>query len=369
MADMTIPFVNLGLQYQQHREEILDAIDRVSQHGMYIQGEEVQAFEQGLARICGTRHAIGVGNGTDALALIMTGLGIGDGDEVITAPNSFIASAGAIVEAGARPVFADVGDDYCLDPAAVAQAITAKTRAIIAVHLTGHPARMAELSALAAAHNIELIEDAAQAIGASYQGRPVGSLGRAAGFSLHPLKNLHLMGDAGFVSTDDSALAEQIRRGQNHGLEGRDESLFWGRNSRLDAIQAAVGNVKLKYFDQISARFQAIGRYYLDSLQDHIYCPITDPGNVSVYHNFVVRSTERDQLAAALKQRGVDTKIHYPIPLHLMACSRTLGYSAGDFPEAERQAKEILSLPIYPELSDLQVEYITAAVKHAVKNL
>ncbi len=364
---MRVPFVNLGLQYQRFRQEIVDKIDELASQGQYIGGEEVSCFEQSLAELCQTKYAIGVANGTDALALIMRGLGVEHGDEVITAPNSFIATAGAIAEVGAKPVFADVGDDYNLDPMQVERAITSKTKAILAVHLTGNPANMDALQVLASQYGLLLIEDAAQALGAEYNGRRVGSLGVAAGFSLHPLKNLHLMGDAGFISTSDSSLYEHIKQRQNHGLINRNESAFWGQNSRVDTLQAAIGNIKLRHFAEMTERFQAIGRYYHDSLNSRVECPVIHTSSKPVFHNFVIQVDARDKLMKCLLNQGVETKVHYPIPLHLMKSAQHLGYSNGDFPNAERQSGRILSLPIYPELTDGQVEYVVNTIKQNLR--
>lgn len=363
---ITVPFVNLGEQYLQFKDEILSAIDQLSQQGQYIFGQQVTDFEEGLAKVCQTKYAIAVANGTDALSLILKGLNIGYGDEVITAPNSFIASAGAIADVGATPVFADVDNDFNLSPKKIEQAITAKTKAIIVVHLTGNPARMDEINALAKVHHIEVIEDAAQAIGAQYQGRRIGGLAKAAAFSLHPLKNFHLMGDAGFITTNDEKLYQHIKQRQNHGLIDRNESTFWGQNSRLDAIQAAIGNIKLPSFDNITERFCQIGQFYLSELKGVVQCPVISIEDKAVFHNFIIQVPNRDHVLQQLALLGVECKIHYPIPLHLMRCSASLGYKKGDFPVTERQSEQILSLPIYPELTQEQLEHIVAAVKTVV---
>lgn len=362
-----VPFVNLGLQYKLFRDEIIDKIDELSCSGQYIQGQEVSKFEEGLTKITQTKHCIGVANGTDALLLILKAYGIGVGDEIITVPNSFIASAGAIALTGAKPVFVDVDEDYNIDVTKIEAAINDKTKAILPVHLTGNPADMDTINSIAEKYELKVVEDAAQAIGAQYKDRAVGSLGDAAGFSLHPLKNLHLMGDAGFISTNDTDLNQQLRQLQNHGLINRNESAQWGHNSRLDAIQAGIGNIKLKYFSEINQRFKEIGRYYMSELSSVVNCPIVKPTNEAVFHNFVINTTKREELIKFLLQNGIETKVHYPIPLHLMTCSSDLNYRLGDFPEAERQANEILSLPIYPELTDRQVEWVVTNVKRIFK--
>lgn len=359
---MRVPFVNLGAQFEQLEAELTDAFVRVGRSGQYILGDEVSRFEQGLAEVCQTSQAISVANGTDALVLALKALNIGPGDEVITAPNSFIASAGAIAAVGAEIRFADVGEDYNLDPIQVEQAITQRTKAIIVVHLTGNPADMDALAAIARPRGIALIEDAAQAIDASYRGRKVGSLGDIACFSLHPLKNLHLMGDAGFISTSNEELAERMRLLRNHGLLNRDEAQEWAMNSRLDALQAALGNIKLAHLSRWTARFREIARVYHQHLAEVVHCPLHRAEDQPVYHNFVIQVDKRSELMQALAEVGVDTKIHYPIPLHLMQAAKQLPYQRGSFPVAERQASRILSLPIYPELTDAQVDYVATQV-------
>lgn len=366
---MKVPFVNLGAQFSALEEELVQAFVTVGRSGQYILGEEVLRFEKALSRLCETPHAISVANGTDALVLALRALDIGPGDEVITAPNSFIASAGAIAQVGARIRFADVGDDYNLDPERVAQAITPQTRAVVAVHLTGNPADMDSLRAVIGDRDIALIEDAAQAIGARYQGRAVGSLGDIACFSLHPLKNFHLLGDAGFITTSHSALAERLFRLRNHGLQGRDEAVEWGQNSRLDAMQAAFGNLKLRHFPDWTARFRQIAKAYHGALSDVAQCPLYRESDTPVYHNFVIQVPQRDAVMAALAAVGVETKVHYPIPIHRMRAAAGLDYQEGDFPRAEAQAARILSLPIYPELTDAQVLYVSEQLRHILSQL
>jgi len=353
-----VPFVSLDRQYLDLRDELHEAFDRVGRSGMYIMGQELERFESEAAEFCGTRYALGVANGSDALFLILKALGVGAGDEVITCPNSFIASAWVIVAANAKPVFVDAADDYNIDPDLLERAITPRTRAMIPVHLTGRPARMDQINALAERHGLAVIEDAAQAIGARYGGRRVGSLGTAAGFSLHPLKNLGVYGDGGLVTTNDPALYERLSLLRNHGLRNRDECTVWGYNSRLDPLQAAFASLKLKRLDRWNARCRDIARRYRRGLEDVVAVPRDRPEEEPAYHNFIVRHAKRDQLMAHLTQRGVGTRVHYPIPIHLQDCARNLGYKQGDFPRAELQARTILSLPIYPELSDAEIDYV-----------
>ncbi|GEA06030.1 hypothetical protein KUL42_07910 [Alteromonas sp. KUL42] len=355
---MKVPFVNLGAQFESLKTELVDTFVRVGSSGQYILGPEVECFEAGLANITDTKYAIAVANGTDALELVLAAWGIGPGDEVITAPNSFIASAGAVKAVGANVVFADVGEDYNIDPLEIEKKITPKTKVIIPVHLTGNPANMTAINAIAKRHQLKVLEDAAQAIGATHKGRAVGGLGDAAAFSLHPLKNFHLCGDAGFISTNDKALYEQICLLRNHGLVNRDESIRWGRNSRIDALQAAIGNVKLPYFAKWTERFKQIASRYHQRLNKVVECPKVSGEDCAVYHNFVIQVDRREALMAHLLEKGVESKIHYPIPLHLMRSARKFGYREGDFPVTERQRDRILSLPIYPELTDSQVDYV-----------
>lgn len=355
---MQVPFVNLGAQFQAVEEELVSEFVRLGRSGQFILGEEVEKFERHLAHYCDTEYAITVANGTDALILVMKALNIGPGDEVITVPNSFIASAGAVSVVGAKPVFVDVGDDYNMDPSKLEAAITSNTKAIVPVHLTGNPADIDAIAAVIGDRDIVIIEDAAQAIGATYRGKKVGSLGLAGGFSLHPLKNLSLLGDAGFISTDSESLYQSLKQLRNHGLENRDHSVQWSVNSRLDTIQAAFGNVKLAHLPEWTERFQSIAARYTDKLSDVVSCPKVRSEDAAVFHNYVIRVPDRDALMTYLKEQGVDTKIHYPIPLHLMEAAAPLGYQPGDFPETEKQAKEIMSLPIYPELTDEQVDYV-----------
>lgn len=355
---MKVPFVNLAAQCEPLKSEFSQALDRVCASGAYILGKEVEQFEQSLADVCQTKFVVTVANGTDALVLALKVLDIGPGDEVITAPNSFIASAGAIAAVGAEIRFADVLSDYNISPAAIEAAITEKTKAIIPVHLTGNPVDMDAIDQIAKRHNLKVIEDAAQAIDAQYKGRKVGSLGDLACFSLHPLKNFHLMGDAGFISTDDPSLAKRLLRLRNHGLINRDESVEWGLNSRLDALQAAWGNIKLPYLPQWTERFRQIARQYTAQLTGVVECPRVRKDDQAVFHNYVIQVENRTQLMAYLADNGIESKIHYPIPLHMMQAAKGLGYGKGSFPCVEEQSKRIMSLPIYPELTDEQVSYV-----------
>ena len=326
-------------------------------------GPEVSAFEKELSAYCGSKFALGVGNGTDGLIIALRALDIGPGDEVITAPNSFIASAGAIAMVGADIRFADVGPDYNIDPAKIEGAITDKTKAIMPVHLTGRPADMDPINEIARANDLYVIEDAAQAVGAKYKGRPVGSLGDIASFSLHPLKNLQVYGDGGFLTTSNERLYDRMSRLRNHGLIDRDTSAEWGLNSRLDTIQAALGLAQLKRLDGWTEKFREIADAYREGLRDVVSVPEETNHEYAVYHNFVILADDRDGLMSHLDARGIDTKIHYPILLHRQPAAADLGYGPGSFPVAEEQVTKIVSLPIYPELTHEEVRRVISEIR------
>ena len=354
----TVKFVDLGKQYQRFRDEIIEVFDEISMSGHYVFGPHLKGFEEAFAAYTGSTYAVGVANGSDALYLAMKGLGIGPGDEVITAPNSFIASAWTIANTGAKVVFADVRDDLNIDPVCIEKAITSRTKAIMPVHLTGKIAEMETIIDIAKRHNLHIIEDSAQAVGALRNHQRAGSFGIAAGFSLHPLKNLHVHGDGGVLTTSDQGLYEEILRWRNHGLRNRDECAFWGINSRLDAIQAAIANIKLRHLDETNSAFQEIAHRYTNALSSLVKTPIESENEEQVYHRYMIQTPHRDSLKGFLFQRGVDTKINYPIPIHLQEAAKDLGYQQGDFPVTERLAGEILSLPIYAEMPEDDVEYV-----------
>jgi dTDP-4-amino-4,6-dideoxygalactose transaminase len=360
---MHVPYIDLGIQHKLIKDELIKEIESVLTSGQFILGKFVEDFEQQFARTCQTSYAIGVANGTDALILAMKALKIGPGDEVITAPNSYLASASSIALAGAIPVFADVRDDLNLDPEKAEKAITKKTKAIIPVHLTGRPAPMNEINALAKKYGLYVIEDAAQSIGAEYHNRRTGSLGHIGCFSLHPLKNLSACGDGGMITTNDRNLYEKIRVLRNHGLKSRDECTVWSLNSRLDAMQATILSVKVKYLEPWTTRRRFIASWYQQEFHDCVKTPVDRPYEKAVYHTFIIQTNKRDALKDHLQKNGIDSRVHYPIPIHLQEAAMALGYSQGSFPITEKLAGEILSLPIYPELTDEQVLYIIHQVK------
>ena len=360
---MKVPFVNLGLQYQRLKDEIINKFDEVSSKGSYVLGDEVKEFEKNFSNYCETSYAIGVGNGSDALFFSLLALGINEGDEVITVPNSFVATAWSIANVGAKLVFVDVGDDFNINTDLIGKSITSKTKAIIPVHLFGRIADMTKIQDIAKEHNLHIVEDAAQAVGATYKGNKSGSFGDTGCFSLHPLKNLHVHGDGGVITTNDEDLYQKIIKMRNHGLINRNECEFWGWNSRLDEIHAAIANLKLNYLDDWNQRFREIAFYYINELHGIVQVPSIKDYEKPVFHRFIIRHKRRDKLQAFLEEQHIQTAVNYPIPLHLQEASNYLGYKKGDFPVAEQQAKSILSLPIYPELEDAQVEYVITKVK------
>jgi dTDP-4-amino-4,6-dideoxygalactose transaminase len=363
MLRKEVPFVDLARQFRSIEPELTQAFLDVGRSGVYIMGERLESFEHKASDFLGVSNAIGVADGSDALFLILKALGIGPGDEVITAANSFVASAWVIVAVGAKPVFADVCEDFNINPASISAKITPRTRAIIPVHLTGRPAPMNEINTVAKQHSLFVIEDAAQAIGALYHGRRVGGLGIAAGFSLHPLKNLGVYGDGGLITTNDNELAAKLRSLRNHGLRNRDECEIWGFNSRLDSLQAAIAEIKLSRLEVWNARCRQIASAYRDNLDEYVQVPTDREWEECVYHNFIIRTDHRNLLMEHLKLNGVDTRIHYPIPIHLQNAAKDLGYKIGDFPCAEHYAETMISLPIFPELQDDEVDWVIANVK------
>ena len=365
---MDVPFVNLGLQYIFLRNQILEKFDEISKKGEYILGSELEKFEHEFANYCGTKFAIGVGNGSDALSLSMIALGIKKDDEVIIPGNSFIATACTVVNVGATPVFVDVLDDYNIDPQMILKAITKKTKAIIPVHLTGRMADMDQIMQIANENNIYVIEDAAQSVGASLNNKKSGSFGIIGCFSLHPLKNLHVQGDGGIITTNDEKIYNFIKKMRNHGLQNRNESEFWGYNSRLDNIQAAIGSIKLPYIDKWNKRFIEIANIYSKELSQFAIVPKEDSSKISIYHRYIIQHSSRDRLKDYLNKNSIETKINYPVPLHLQPTAKELGYKKGDLPKVETQSKLILSLPIYAEITDQQIDHVIYTIKSFKQN-
>lgn len=350
------------------RSEVMQAIERVLESQHFILGPEVDGLEQEIAILTDCKYAIGCASGSDALVLALMALEIGRGDEVITTPFSFFASAGSIARIGAKPVFADIDSrTFNISPRAVEKAITSRTRAIIPVHLFGLPADMNEIAEIATAHKLPIVEDAAQAIGARYEGHAVGSLGSIGCFSFFPSKNLGGAGDGGMLTTRDPVLAERLRVLRVHGAYKKYEHELLGINSRLDALQAAILRVKLRRLDAWAAARQANADRYRDlfreyRLQNVVEAPESPRRRTHVFNQFTVRVKERDELCAHLKHRGIPTEIYYPKALHLQRAFAYLGYKAGDFPQSEETSRAVLSIPIYPKLKEEQQRFVVAAI-------
>ncbi len=359
---MEVPYIDLTLQHRSIREELLEAVGAVLDSGQFILGPRVTEFEAKAAELCGSRFAIGVNSGTDALVLALKALGVGPGVEVITAPNSFLASASAIVAVGGVPRFADVAHDLNIDPEKIEATITKKTKAIIPVHLTGRPARMHEIMDIANEHGLAVVEDCAQAINATLDRKKVGSFGDMGAFSLHPLKNLNACGDAGFITTDDPDMHQTLRQLRNIGLKNRDQSDIWGANSRLDEIHAAMLLVKLRHLPGWEAKRRENAKFYHEALHGVTEAPTDGPGMKSVYHTYIIQADRRDELSAFLADKGISSKIHYPIPIHMQTASKAYGFRQGMYPVCESQLKRILSIPIYPELTEAQLAHVSDTI-------
>jgi dTDP-4-amino-4,6-dideoxygalactose transaminase len=380
---MRVPLLDLQSQYQTIREEMRAAVDQVFDSQHFVLGGEVQALEEEIARYSQTKFAIGCASGSDALLLALMSCGVAEGDEIITTPFSFFATAGAIARLGARPVFVDIEErTFNIDPKQVADVITKRTKAIIAVHLYGQCAEMDPLMALGQSADIPvgsssastlkaipIIEDAAQAIGAEDRGRRAGSMGMIGCFSFYPSKNLGGAGDGGMLVTNDLAHARRLRMLRVHGEETKYHHKLVGINSRLDALQAAVLRVKLPHLDEWSAGRQRKAQHYElmfgdAGLEDKIELPFVRTKARHIFHQFVIRVRDgrRDALREYLREAGIGTDVYYPVPLHLQECFAYLGYEPGDFPIAEKAAKETLALPVYPELTDRQQDYVVSSI-------
>ena len=365
---MKVPYVDLAAQWETERDDLLPILDQVLSSGAYIGGEVVERFETAVAQYCGTEFAVELNSGTDALVCALHALGIRPGDEVITPPNSFIASTAAIVHLGAVPVFVDVLPDQNIDPALIEAAITPKTRAIMPVHLTGRVAHMDAVNEIACRRDLFVIEDAAQSFGSKWRDKSSGALGRVGCFSTHPLKNLNACGDGGFITTDDEEVALKIRLMRNHGLVDRNNVEVFGMVSRMDALQAAILNFRLAHLHQtIEVRRRNADLYQQLLDPNFVYFSPEKEEEFNTYHTFVIQVDRREELRASLASLGVETAIHYPIPIHLQTAGRRFGYKNGDFPVTESQAERILTLPINQTLSEEQVRFVAGEVNRFMR--
>lgn len=361
---MQIQFLDLKAQYETIKEDIKKAIIDAVESGQYIMGPNVKAFEEEIAAYLGVKHAIAVANGTDALVLTLDALGIGPGDEVITSPYTFFASAECISRVGAKPVFADIDPEtFNIDPEDIEKKITEKTKAIIPVHIFGQAADMARIMAIAEKHGLYVVEDACQAMGAKVNGRKVGTIGKAGCFSFFPTKNLGAYGDGGLVVTDDDELADKIRLLRVHGSRKKYFHELIGYNSRLDEIQAAVLRVKLKHIDSWNEARRKKAMLYNELLRNTpVKTPDINGEKSHVFHLYTILAPNRNEIKSYLERKGIPTGIYYPLPLHLQEVYKNLGYKKGDLPIAEKTCEQNLSLPLYPELTDDQIKYVADAV-------
>jgi dTDP-4-amino-4,6-dideoxygalactose transaminase len=369
---ITVPFLDLKSHHAPLLEGINAAIREVIDSAAFAGGPFVARFEQDFAAFCDSRHAVGVASGTDALWFALLAMGVGPGDEVITVPNSFMATAEAITYCGAKPVFVDVdGHTYTLDPAKLDLALTSRTKAIIPVHLFGQPADMDPILEFARAHGLFVIEDAAQAHGAVYKGRKVGTLGDAACFSFYPGKNLGAFGEAGAVVTNSDELDKKVRILRDHGQIQKYYHSMIGWNGRMDGIQGAILQIKLRYLEKGNALRRSHAAYYDAALReiDELVTPFCPAHVTPVYHIYAIRIQERDSVMRSLADKGIGTGVHYPVPIHLQEAYRGLGYGPGSFPIAEKCAEEFLSLPMFPELTVEQLDYVVRRVKESVESV
>lgn len=364
IGNMNIPVFDLKRQYENLKTEIDNAFKSVLENGIFVLGENVERFEEEFAEYLGAGFAVGVGSGTEALHLSLKACDIGYGDEVITVPNTAVPTISAISFAGAKPVFVDITPDTCtMDLRKVEEKITDKTKAILPVHLYGHSTEMEQIMKLAKAHNLRVIEDACQAHGAKYNNKNAGTIGDMGCFSFYPTKNLGAYGDGGMVVTNNEELYKKLIMLRNYGEVKKFTSKIEGFNSRLDEIQSAVLRVKLKYLDEWTNKRREIATMYHQLLYNsNVQLPCERQWAKHVYHLFVIRVNKRDALKDYLHERGVGTQIHYPIPIHLQDAYKKLGHKAGDFPISERNAEEILSLPIYPELTTEEIEAVAGLI-------
>lgn len=363
MTDFKVPFIDLVQRYAEERDEILKCVDRVLSKGHLVLTEELTEFEDQVCAYTGAKHCLGLNSGTDALMIGLWAAGIGRGDEVITTPVSFVATVGSIVHVGATPVFADVKDDQTIDPAEIEKKITPRTKAIMPVHWVGRVADMEAIQAIAKKHNLKVIEDAAQSMGAYFNGKHGGTFGDVGAVSAHPLKNLNALGDGGLLLTNDDEIAEKARLYRNHGQAGRDNTVIFGVNSRLDVLNAEVLKFRLTRLKTVIAKRKENADLYRKLIKPgHVYIPPEQPNEVVSYVMFITQADDRDRLQKYLADAGVQTLVYYGTALHLHKASEKLGYRRGDLPKAERQCDRVLALPHMQYLSADQIGYVADLV-------
>jgi dTDP-4-amino-4,6-dideoxygalactose transaminase len=358
-----VPYTNLPLKLTGLVRELTAVFQSVITSGQYVMGPALSAFEQEFADYCQTKYAVGVSDGTSALYLVLRYLGLKEHDEVLTVPNSFVATSASIALAGGRPVYVDIGVDLNIDPDDIEKRITPRSRAILPVHLTGRPARMDRIVEIARRYNLVVIEDAAQAVGAALGNKPVGNWGFAGCFSFHPMKNLHAFGDGGMVTTNDDQLYDYLKIARNHGLRSRNQCNFWSHNARLDELQAALLHVMLRELDGWSQERRRLAELYNEALCDVADVPWEGPEETSVYHTYVIQVDQRDHLYDHLLQNGVEALIHYPTPLHLQPAAADLGYKSTDFPATMAASSRIISLPLFPGMTKAQQSLVIRLIR------
>ena len=362
---MKVPMLDLNAQYEPMKDRVLQAMKDVFDSKRFVNGPQVKELEEKLADYCHCKHAIGVTSGTDALLISLMAFGIGEGDEVITTPFTFFATAGSIFRVGAKPVFVDIDPKtYNINSERIEEKITNKTKAIMPVHIFGQCAEMDKINEIAKKHGLFVIEDAAQAIGSEYKGRRAGSLGDVGCFSFFPSKNLGCCGDGGLVTTNNDELAEKIRILRQHGSKPKYYHKIIGGNFRLDTMQAAVLLEKFPYLEEWHKGRQKNAEYYNEHLKDVVVTPFVESYNIMIYNQYTIRTSMRDELQNKLNEANIGNAIYYPVPLHLQECFAYLGYKEGDLPESEKATQEVVSIPIYPELTDEQMDYVIQVIKN-----
>ena len=359
---MKIPYVDLSYK-NKSKKELISIFKKVLNKGQFVGGDEINLFEKNISKLCGTNYAVALNSGTDALTLALHLLGVGKGDEVITPPNSFIASTAVIVHLGAKPVFVDVLNDQNIDPKKIQNAITKKTKVIMPVHLSGRMAKMDKIMEIAKKNGISVVEDAAQSIGSKYKKKMSGSYGDFGCFSAHPLKNLNALGDSGYLTTNNFKHYKKIKSLSNHGMENRNIIKNFGFVSRMDNLQAAFLNYKLKNLKKVILKRRKNASIYMKELnKNYVFFNNEDKNEFNTYHTFVVQVNFRDKLKRYLLSKGINTSIHYPIPIHLQPASKFLGYKKGDFKNSETQSQKILTLPVNENLSEDQIRFICSTI-------